>query len=319
MTSERPAPETEHPDGAFDSSDSLDSDVATSLDAVGARVGELVAQFERHPQVAVRNDVIELLHGIDSLHRAGITRLVELLVAARGEDVLEQLATDPLAGPVVELYDLLPADERTQVEDALDAVRPYIQSHGGEVEVLDVQDGSVHVRLVGSCHGCSGSAVTLRRGVEEALRAGFTGFKELVVHESAASPLGGLITVSSLKESAQRLRRPEWAVVAPMRDLPSGAVKGYEVAGTPLLLCNVDGEVYAFRDECPECGMPLHEGKLSGPVLVCPWQNCAYDARTGRRVDGAASERLVVFPVAVDEGSVKLALNVPGAAPMGRA
>lgn len=316
---EQPDPATEGPGEPCGDSESRDTGASASLDAVGARVGELVARFEQHPLVAVRDDVFELLQGIDALHRTGMTRLVELLVEARGEEVLAELAADPIAGPVLELYDLVPPDERTQAEDALDTVRPYIHSHGGEVEVLDVQGGIVHVRLVGSCHGCSGSAMTLRRGVEEALRTGFPGFKELAVHESAPSPVGGLITVESLKDSAQRLRRPQWAEVASIGDLPSGTVKGYEVSGTPVLLCSVDGEVYGFRDECPECGMPLHEGKLSGVVLVCPWQNCAYDARTGRRVDRDGGERLVVFPVATNDGLVQLALNVPGAAPTGSA
>jgi len=315
MTMEKPDSDTEHPDEPFDGSESHKAGVAASLDAVCARVGDLVDRFERHPQVAVRDDVFELLQGIDALHRAGIARLVKLLVTAHSEEVLAELAADPVAGPVLRLYDLVPPDERTQVEDALDSVRPYIQSHGGEVEVLDVQDGVVRVRLVGSCHGCSGSAITLRRGVEEALRAGFPGFKKLAVHEPATSP--SLITIESLKSSAERLHRPEWSVIASVADLPPGTVRGYEVAETAVLLCSVEREIYGFRDECPECGMPLHEGKLSGVVLVCPWQNCAYDARTGRRVDGTTGERLVVYPVAVDEGSVKLALNVPGPAPMG--
>ena len=298
---------------------------APTLEEIGARVGELVAHFEAHPHASVREAVFELLNGIDVLHRAGVARLVDLLVEARGEEVLIELADDPLAAPVLELYDLLPVDERTQVEDALEAVRPYIHSHGGEIEVLDVVDGVVRVRLAGSCHGCAGSAVTLQRGVEEALRIGYPGFTRMEVHEPAhparAAP-AGFVGLEQLKASAERLRRPEWTPITGTAEVLPGSVRGFEVedrhSGRPLpvLLCNVAGEIYGFRDECPACSRPLRDGNISQTILVCPWQNCAYDARTGKRVDGG-TERLEVYPVAIADGAVKLALNVPGAAPVG--
>jgi len=286
-----------------------------TFDAVAARVTELVAYFEAHPYVAVRDAALELLQGVDALHRAGVVRLVALLVEARGEGVLAELAEDPLAGPVLDLYDLLPADlkdERSQVEDALDTVRPYIHSHSGEVEVLDVVDGVVHVRLAGACHGCSGSTITLHRGVEEALRTGYPGFVGLEVHEPVKP--AGFVGLDQLKASAGLLRRPEWTIIARVEEVPLGAVRGFDGEGFSVLLCNVGGEIYGFHDSCTECSMPLREGKLSGPVLVCPWQNCAYDARTGKRVDDQ-SGRLQVYPIAINNGEVKLALNVPGAAP----
>jgi Fe-S cluster biogenesis protein NfuA/nitrite reductase/ring-hydroxylating ferredoxin subunit len=290
-----------------------------TLEDIGARVGELVARFEAHPQVEVRDAVFELLEGIDALHRAGVSRLVELLMDSHGESALAELAADPLAAPVLELYDLLPLDERTQVEDALEAVRPYIHSHGGEVEVLGIVDGIVHVQLAGSCHGCSGSTVTLRRGVEEALREGYPGFRGIEVHEttpSASPPPAGFIGLDQLKVSAERLRRPEWTVVAQTGEVQPGTVRGFDVQDLSVLLCNLGGEVYGFSDKCPQCSMPLRDGKLSGTVLVCPWQNCAYDARTGKRVDGEEGGRLEVYPVAVVDGTVKLALNVPGTPPV---
>ena len=58
---------------------------------------------------------------------------------------------------------------RERVVGALDEVRPYLASHGGGVELLDVADGVVHLRLEGSCNGCPSSAATLRSAVEEAI------------------------------------------------------------------------------------------------------------------------------------------------------
>lgn len=59
---------------------------------------------------------------------------------------------------------------RERVIKALDRVRPYLQSDGGDIELLDItEDLSVKVRLKGACHGCPYSMQTLKAGVEQAI------------------------------------------------------------------------------------------------------------------------------------------------------
>lgn len=60
-----------------------------------------------------------------------------------------------------------------RIERTLDTLRPYIASHRGNVEVIDFDeaDGTLLVRMGGSCHGCSASTVTLKQGIESRLRA----------------------------------------------------------------------------------------------------------------------------------------------------
>lgn len=59
-----------------------------------------------------------------------------------------------------------------RIEQTLDTLRPYIASHRGHVEVVDFDeaDGTLLVRLSGTCHGCSASSVTLKQGIETRLR-----------------------------------------------------------------------------------------------------------------------------------------------------
>lgn len=63
-------------------------------------------------------------------------------------------------------------DVMTRIEAALDTMRPYIASHRGTVEVIDFDpgDGSLLLRLGGTCHGCSASIITLKQGIEVRLR-----------------------------------------------------------------------------------------------------------------------------------------------------
>ncbi|OGO41471.1 MAG: hypothetical protein A2137_03850 [Chloroflexi bacterium RBG_16_58_8] len=69
---------------------------------------------------------------------------------------------------------------REKVEAALDKVRPALQADGGDVELVDVKDGVVTVRLTGACGGCPMSTMTLRMGVERVLRQELPEVKKLV-------------------------------------------------------------------------------------------------------------------------------------------
>jgi Fe-S cluster biogenesis protein NfuA len=59
---------------------------------------------------------------------------------------------------------------RERVEEALNEIRPYLQRDGGDVELVDVKDGVVMVKLVGACHGCPMSQMTLTYGIERNLK-----------------------------------------------------------------------------------------------------------------------------------------------------
>ena len=59
---------------------------------------------------------------------------------------------------------------RERVEQVLDTMRPYIQGDGGDIELLDVTDGVVQIRLAGACVGCMHSMMTLQLGVERMLK-----------------------------------------------------------------------------------------------------------------------------------------------------
>ena len=59
---------------------------------------------------------------------------------------------------------------KEKVIEALKTIRPYLQMDGGDVELVDIVDGVVKVRLKGACSGCPGAALTLKMGVERVLR-----------------------------------------------------------------------------------------------------------------------------------------------------
>ncbi|MDQ3095821.1 MAG: NifU family protein, partial [Actinomycetota bacterium] len=119
------------------------------FDKAVAELDTLVGTLERDGD----ERALLLLQLIDAVHRPAL----ELIAAGDREH--------PVAQALLAMYDLVALDERMEVEEALDEIRPYIESHGGGLELLDVEDGVVHVRMSGSCNGCAGSAITLQRGV----------------------------------------------------------------------------------------------------------------------------------------------------------
>ena len=96
------------------------------------------------------------------------------------------------------MHDLHPVDVETRVRQALDDVRPYLGSHGGDVELLGVADGVAHLRLGGTCNGCPSSTVTLRNAIEEAVMRAAPEL-ERIDAEGVAEPQPALIQIGSLQ------------------------------------------------------------------------------------------------------------------------
>lgn len=81
------------------------------LGALGEWIGDLIQEFDDHPDDEVRERVFALLDGIDALHRAALERLAALLRAPGAEVIWTQAQADPLIRTVLQLYDLAPAAE----------------------------------------------------------------------------------------------------------------------------------------------------------------------------------------------------------------
>jgi len=69
---------------------------------------------------------------------------------------------------------------KERVEEVLDKVRPTLRADGGDVELVDVKDGVVNVRLTGACGGCPMSQMTLKMGIERLLKKEIPEVKEVV-------------------------------------------------------------------------------------------------------------------------------------------
>jgi Fe-S cluster biogenesis protein NfuA len=122
--------------------------------------------------IVMRERSEELVRLVVDLYGAGLQRMMEILDEEDHLDdvILRRLADDDLVASLLLVHGLHPEDVVTRVERALEGVRPYLGSHEGDVELVDITDeGVVRLRLLGSCDGCASSSATLTEAVEGAV------------------------------------------------------------------------------------------------------------------------------------------------------
>ena len=148
------------------------------------RVDALLEQLDGRPEVE------ELVQALLEMYGEGLRR-----IAARFD--MREIAGDDLVDHLLFLHGLHPVPVEERVADALAGMRPYLDSHGGDVRLLGVEDGVVRLELQGSCSGCPSSAVTLRHGIEEAIYRAAPDV-ERVEAEDATTPAPGLLQIDNL-------------------------------------------------------------------------------------------------------------------------
>lgn len=285
--------------------------VAGALD----RLGELIQQFEQHPEAAVQQRALEMLQCLDVIHRAGLRRLGSLLDMA---GLQRHALDDPTVGLLFDLYDLTEGGERARVNAVLDEVRPYLVEEGGQVDLVETTPESVKVRLT-VAPGAQQDPATLREAVEQTLFVGLPDFERIEVEEAsprpprpAPPPPSGFVPLSALLGPS----RPTltWQPLCSIDDVPTGEVRGMEADGMALLVARLGPqEVYLYRNLCPGSPLPLHLGRVEDDVLHCPWHQCRFDLRGGRRVEGEGPG-LGVIPVRVTGAQVLLGVRQESAA-----
>ncbi len=88
--------------------------------------------------------------------------------------------------------------------------------------------------------------------------------------------------------------------VGSIHDLKNGELKSISVNGNEILLCKIDGGVYALGAHCTHYGAPLVDGILNGDRLVCPWHHACFNAKTGDRLEPPANDSLPKYETRID-------------------
>ncbi|MFZ1995663.1 MAG: NifU family protein [Solirubrobacteraceae bacterium] len=299
-------------------------------DELVQRIQDLQERLETTGDAATREVADALVSAVVQMYGAGLERIVELLAGAgdTGREIASSLSEDELVATLLLIHDLHPVPLEDRVQAALKSVRPYMESHGGNVELLSLTDRVATIHLRGSCSDCSASAVTLELAIKQALEEAAPDLEALevlgVAPQTSGGPglpmvsgsVGGWGPTSGMElpvvmagVGGDRVPQPAWVDLESVAGLADGALAAVSVAGSDLVVANVDGTLLAYHDRCANCGAPLHEGLLSAGALACPeCQRSFFLPRAGRSLD---DEKMQLEPVPLlrDEGRVKVALT----------
>ena len=289
---------------ATDTSGSTFEELALAVDRAAERVGELEGE--------ARERALDLQRAIEAFHKPALVHIVRTLRDdPRGKELLFELVDDPHLHAVLALHGIVRADPMTRGERALATVRPYLQSHGGDVELVRIEGDTAFVRLHGSCSGCSMSAVTLREGVEEALVRLVDEVARIEVLED--QPTAAFIPLSAV---GRKPGTPDtgWVRALPIEAVAPGTMVRFDVELAPptgddpahvdsFVVTNVDSRIAVFRNECVHQGLSLDGGLMADGVITCPWHGFRFDASSGECIS-APNAQLAPIPTRVDDGII---------------
>lgn len=281
-------------------------------------IERLLDEVESLSDPKARGIATDLVAELLELYGEGLARIMSLAATPAANGLARELCEDELVSHLLLVHGLHPVHVEERVQSALDEVRPYLDSHGGDVELLEVDGTVARLRMEGSCSGCPSSAMTLKLAIEQAIAKSAPEI-ESVEAEGATSPAppallqienaGGGGDGNGTSPGAGRGGDAAWVSAGTAPEGAAERAAAVEVLGQAVLLCSVDGAPYAYRPDCPSCGGSLDGAALHNGELSCP--SCAkrFDVRRAGRCLDAPQLHLEPIPLlSAEDGEIRLAL-----------
>lgn len=271
----------------------------------GKRIQEWVEKIQGLPDSDAREMLEECLGSVLSFYGHGLERMLRILGehGIEGEKIRNALLADAGVTGLLLIHGLHPIPLEKRLNTALEKVRPYMQSHGGDVVLISLEDDHAVLRLEGHCKTCPSSTVTLELAVRTAIDEACP---DLAGYDVQGIPQNGIADSAGLDHKPNAA--PEWIPVHGLAHLAEGTHQTIHPQDGQIIVCRLAGRLYAYRDRCPGCNMPLHLGTLRDGVLSCA-KGHHFDAEhAGAGLDESAALHLEPVPLLDKGGEVKVAL-----------
>ncbi len=275
-------------------------DEISELNRQSQHIQELISEIDSLPNPETRKMMQDCIQEILSFYGHGLDRMLSIIsngnsVAAK--DIYNDLIEDSFVSGLLLIHDLHPLDLKTRLHMALEKVKPYMDSHGGSVEIVSLEDGVAKLKLAGSCKGCPSSSSTLELGIKQAI-------------EELCPDLSGLevegITDSPAHERSLQQIDTGWKVIKGLDVLPNGGMKAVDIPGLQLIVSRVNKQLYAYRNHCPACERTFSNGTLTENILSCQLGH-RYDLQLAGKCTDDPDLHLDPFPLLEQDGIVKIA------------
>ncbi|MGH7931146.1 MAG: NifU family protein [Candidatus Binatia bacterium] len=282
-----------------------------NLRAIAGRIETLVQEFGALPDPRARHKAEEIVTLLMQLYGAGLGKIVDIAVAtvdeagAAREKLFKRFTEDPLVTSLLVLHELHPQDTETRITGALEHVRPYLGSHGGNVALVGIHGGVVRLRLEGSCDGCPSSSLTIKLAVEKAIQEAAPEIERIEVDESNHRAKTSFKATPGKNDT---LVSGQWVALNPSPEFNGENLAAAELSGTKIILCRVGETLYAYRNGCPSCGAAFTQAALRQEILACAGCERNYDVRLAGRCIDNSDFHLEPLPLLSDEGAVRISI-----------
>lgn len=275
---------------------------------------ELVQEINRFEAIISEWDesqrcvVIGLQRAIEALHKTALKHLIQTL-KAESMSALRLAVADEVVYAVLLYHELVkppkpPLEQRIQI--ALDEVRPGLQSHKGDVELVAIKlPDTVEVRLIGTCSHCPASSLTLSQGVEQAIKSHCPEITKVIAVNSGAAVES---SQSNLTSPFSSQRGSTWIRITTVDKIPKSGILAVRVAGNSFILYRQGNNISCYHNACSHLGATLDEGKVENGIITCPAHGFQYRLETGECLT-VPDVSLQSYPLKIREDKVFVQLR----------
>jgi Fe-S cluster biogenesis protein NfuA len=154
-----------------------------AVEARLVRLDEVLGRLEHTPG-ATAGLALEAVQALTEVYGTALARMVDLAPPP----LLDAYDRDVLLRHLMVLHDVHPHPLEQRVHSALDSVRPYLHSHGGDVTLVSIADGVVRVAFTGHCDGCTSSTETMADAIRTAVLAVAPELDRVEAEATSAAP-----------------------------------------------------------------------------------------------------------------------------------
>jgi Fe-S cluster biogenesis protein NfuA/nitrite reductase/ring-hydroxylating ferredoxin subunit len=267
------------------------------------QIESLIAKLDAIGDPEARATSLALVRALTDFYGGGIERILELTADAAGVEIIDRLAEDSLVSSLLLLHGLHPLDVETRVLQALERVRPYLGSHGGDVELAGIDGEVVRLRMKGTCQGCPSSTRTMKLAIEDTVFEAAPEVTSIVAENQEGEPRVDTTASVASKEEAPR----GWAEVG-VATLPEGSSRTLLVGGRSVVFCRLGESLYAYGSVCARCGASLESSTLESAAIVCAECQEHFEITAAGRGRGEPVVHLEPFPLLMEGGRAMVAV-----------
>ncbi|MEP6616307.1 MAG: NifU family protein [Ginsengibacter sp.] len=272
-------------------------DEISLLNRQSEHIQELIEEIDSLPDNNTRELMQECIQEMLSFYGQGLERILKVISNgsnSAAKEIYNNLIEDSFLSGLLLIHDLHPLDLKTRLHLALEKVKPYMDSHGGSVEIVSLENGVAKLKLSGSCKGCPSSSSTLELGIKQAIEEHCPDLVSLEV-EGITAP------------NPARQTDTGWKEIKGVDGMPDGGMKAVDIAGTSLIICRVSTQFFAYLNFCPACERTFSNGSLVENILGCQMGH-RYDLRQAGKCTDDEAIHLEPFPLIQEHGVVKVAV-----------